>query len=89
MEEIKKQYLLFLSEIIAKMTIVFGDIAVLKARSIGGLILDNKGNATDVKGYTADKVVELINEYTKLSGQVIKNVVDSTFAKYPQVKRID
>lgn len=88
MEDNKKQYLLLLSELIAKMAIVFGDIAILKARSISGLAIDNKGNVTDIEGYVADKVAELINEYMKLSDQAIKNIVNSTFASYPQLHQI-
>lgn len=89
MEENNKQYLLLLSEIIAKMVIIFGgDVAISKAQSVEGLILDDKGNVVDIKGYTADKVEELVNSYIKLSNVATKNVIDSIFAKYPQIKKV-
>jgi len=88
MEEIKKQYLLFLSEIIAKMAVIFGpDITIQKARSVEGLVLDGNGNVTDINGYMTDKTEELINGYMRLSGSIVKKNIDSIIAKYPQIKR--
>lgn len=89
MEDNKSQYLLLLSEIIAKEAIILGDIAVLEAKSIEGLVIDDNGNVTDIMGYTADTVQQLVNGYMNLSGQASKNVIDSIFTKYPQIKRLD
>ena len=89
MEETKKQYLELLSEIIAKEAVILGpDIAILKARGVPGLILDDKGRAVDIKGYEADTAQKLINEYLQLSGQGSKNIIDLIFEKYPQIKKI-
>jgi hypothetical protein len=89
MDENDKQYLTLLSEIIAKMVIIFGsDVAISKARSVEGLILDDNGKVTDIKGYTIDKVEELVNSYIKMSDVATKNIIDSIFIKYPQIKRI-
>ena len=88
MEEIKPQYLLLLSEIVAKGMVIFGpDIALSKAKGINGLVLDNNGNVTDIQGYIADTTKALIDEYMKLSDQSIKNAIDLIFAKYPQIKK--
>ena len=88
MEEIKKQYIQLLSEIIAKGIIIFGpDVALSKAKDINGLILDNNGNVTDIQGYIADTTKALIDEYMTLSDQSIKNAIDLIFEKYPQIKR--
>lgn len=89
MDDTKKQYLLLLSEIIAKAAVIFGpEIALSKARDISGLVLDNKGSVTDIQGYIADTTKLLIDEYMLLSNQSIKNVVDLIFSKYPEVKKI-
>ena len=87
-QENKKQYLSLLSEIIAKESVVFGpDIAILKARSIVGLVLDANGNVVDIKGYAADATQELVKKYLELSYLVAKTAIDSIFEKYPQIKK--
>jgi len=85
-KENKKQYLSLLSEIIAKETIILGDMAILEARSVAGLVIDDNGKVVNIKGYAADAIQQLVNGYIKLSGQASKNVIDSIFAKYPQIK---
>lgn len=89
MEENKNQYLSLLSEIIAKEKIILGDIAILEARSVENLVIDGNDNVIDIKGYIADTVQQLVNGYMNLSGRASKNAIDSIFAKYPQIKRID
>lgn len=88
MEENKKQYLLLLSEIVTKMSVVFGDIAILRARSVTGLVVDNKGNIISIKGDAVQALKELIASYVELSGQAVKSSIDEIFIKYPQVKKI-
>jgi hypothetical protein len=86
MEENKKQYLLLLSEIIAKEAVILGpDMAILKARSAAGLSVDNNGNVTDIDGDAAEALQELTDGYAELSGQAAKDVIDSIFIKYPQI----
>jgi len=90
MEDNKKQYLLLLSEIIAKEAIIFGpDMAILKARRVASLVIDNNGNVIDIKGYSADAAQELVNEYIKLSEQAVKDVINQVFIKYPQIKKVN
>ena len=89
MEEIRKQYLALLSEIIAKEAIILGpDIAILKARSAAGLVVDKNWNVSDIKGDEVQTLQKLVYGYAELSGQVTKNVIDSIFEKYPQIKKV-
>ena len=89
MEEIKKQYLSLLSEIIAKETVILGpDITILKARSIAGLVVDDKGNVIDIKGDVRQTLQKLVDVYVELSGQFIKSAIDPIFTKYPQIKPV-
>ena len=90
MEEDKKQYLSLLSEIIAKQMIILGpDIAILKAKSVPSLNVNNKGQVTNIDGFVADAVKKLVNTYLELSDQATKNVIDSVFDKYPNIKKVD
>jgi len=90
MEENKKQYLSLLSEIIAKEAVVLGpDIAIFKARRVAGLIINNKGQATDIKGDAIQTLQKLVDGYAELSGQAAKNILDPIFTKYPQIKKVD
>ena len=89
-EDSRKQYLSLLTEIIAKEAVVLGpDIAILKARSVAGLIVDNKGNVTDIKGDMPQTLLKLVDGYMELSGRIVKNTIDPIFEKYPQIKKID
>lgn len=86
MEDSKRQYLLLLSDIIAKQAIILGsEMAILKARSIAGLVVDNNGQVTDIRGDATQAAQKLINSYMELAGQVVRNAIDPIFAKYPQI----
>jgi len=90
MEEEKQQYLSLLSEIIAKQAIILGpDIAILKARSVGSLVINDEGKVTDLKGDAADAIQKLVDEYVDLSGQIVKNALASVFLRYPQIKKVE
>ena len=89
MEE-KSQYISLISEIIAKQAVILGpDIAILKARNVLGLMIDNSGKVTDLKGDPADAVEQLIDEYVQLSGQIVKSALSSIFTKYPDIKKVE
>lgn len=88
--EDKAQYLGLLSEIIGKQAIILGpDIAILKARSVEGLIIDDSGKVTDIKGDPAQAVEKLIDSYVELSGMIVKSALSSIFTKYPQIKKVE
>jgi hypothetical protein len=87
MEE-KQQYLGLISEIIAKQGIILGpEIAILKAKAVPGLTINNKGEATDISGDPSEAVENLIDEYVNLSGQIVKSALSSVFSRYPSLKK--
>ena len=82
------QYVALMSEIIAKQSIILGpDIAILKARNVPGLVIDDKGKVVKIKGEPAIALQKLINEYVELSGMIVKNALGSIFEKYPDIKK--
>lgn len=84
----KTRYVAIISEIIARQSIILGpDIAVLKARSVQGLTVDDKGVVTDVQGDGGVVVQQLINAYVELSGMIVKNALGSIFEKYPDLNK--
>ena len=86
----KSQYVSLISEIVAKQAVILGpDIAILKARNVLGLMIDDKGKVTDIKGNPSDAVEQLIDEYVQLSGQIVKSALSSIFTKYPDIKKVD
>ena len=88
MEE-KTQYMALTSEIIAKQAVILGpDIAILKARSVGGLEVSDDGKVIDIKGDPKTVLQELVNTYVELSGMIVKNALGSIFEKYPGIKNI-
>ena len=84
----KEQYKLLLSEIIAKQAVILGPaIAVLKARNVLGLKIDDSGKVLDFDGDQQAVLERLVDEYVNLSGQIVKNALVSVFAKYPNLKK--
>lgn len=82
MEE-NQQYIALISEIIKKQSVILGpEIAILKARSVSGITIDNNGNVTNVSGNAKDVLQRLVDQYVELSGQIVKNALGSIFAKY-------
>lgn len=87
MEGLRNKYILLLSEIIAKESIVLGsDMAISKAKSIGGLVLDKNGNVINIKGDPNSILNSLINEYVDIAGDVAKEAIAPIFEKYPLIK---
>ncbi|MDO8505506.1 MAG: hypothetical protein Q7S48_02940 [bacterium] len=83
----KEQYLALMSEVIAKQSDILGpDIAKLKARNVSSIVINNKGEVTDVKGDPSEALQRLIDEYIALSGLIVKNVMKPIFEKYPSIK---
>ena len=88
--ENKEQYISMISEIIEKQGVILGpDIALLKARSVLGLTIDQNGKVVDIKGNPNDVIQQLIDEYVQLSGQIVKSALGSIFSKYPQIKGVE
>ena len=86
----KTKYIAIISEIIARQSIILGpDIAVLKARSVVGLTVNDKGIVTDIKGDSSVVLQQLVNTYVELSGMIVKNALGSIFEKYPDINKIN
>lgn len=84
----KEQYINLLSEIIAKQAVILGpDIAVLKARSVTGIQVDNSGKVTGIDGDPQELIQKLVDKYVDLSGQIVKNALGSVFARYPGIEK--
>jgi len=82
----KTRYVAIISEIIARQSIILGpDIAVLKARSVIGLTVNNDGIVTDIQGDGNTVLQQLVNTYVELSGMIVKNALGSIFEKYPDI----
>jgi hypothetical protein len=82
----QQQYTALISEIIKKQSVILGpEIAILKARSVVGLMVDNDGKVTGVGDNPKDTLQNLVDQYVELSGQIVKNALGSIFAKYPNI----
>jgi hypothetical protein len=87
MEPINADYKQMLSEIIKKQIIILGpQIAVLKARAVEGLKVLDDGTVIEVNGPEQMVLQKLIDEYVALSGEIVKNAVNSVFEKYPSIQ---
>jgi hypothetical protein len=76
-----------INDIIAKQTVILGpDIVLLKARNVPGLQLSDSGQVIEISGDPQTVLQKLIDEYIALSGQIVKNILNPVFAKYPDIK---
>ena len=81
-----EQYSQLISEIIKKQAVILGpEIAILKARGVSGLTVDNDGKATATGNNPKEILQNLVDQYVELSGQIVKNALGSIFAKYPDL----
>ena len=86
----KTRYVAIISEIIARQSIILGpDIAILKARSVVGLLVNDSGVVTDIKGDGSVILQQLVNTYVELSGMIVKNALGSIFDKYPDINKVN
>lgn len=84
--ENKEQYFALITEIIKKQAVILGpDIAILKARSIPGLTVDDSGTVQNIAGDPKTVIQSLVNVYVELSGLIVKNALSSVFEKYPNI----
>ena len=88
MEELSRdEYRQIFTEIIKKQIIILGpQMAVLKARNVLGLKVADDGTVTSVEGPEQIILQKLIDEYVALSGEIVRNAVNSIFEKYPSFK---
>ncbi len=84
MQPTKDEFKQILTEIISKQAVILGpQMAVLKARAVPGLTVSDSGEVTNIEGDEPTVLQKLIDEYVSLSGEIVKNAVNSVFAKYP------
>lgn len=82
-----ESYKALLSEIIQKQMVILGpDIALLKARHVVSLLVDEKGYVTEVRGDPSEALQNLIDEYVSLSGLIVRKAMEPLLTKYPQIK---
>ncbi|MBU1017199.1 MAG: hypothetical protein ABIJ36_01440 [Patescibacteria group bacterium] len=75
-----------ITEIVQKQIVVLGpDIAILKAKNIEGLEVNDKGEATGFKGNPKEILQGIVDEYLSLSGLVFRNVLAPILKKYPEI----
>lgn len=87
MEPTNTDYKQMLTEIIKKQIVILGpQIAVLKARGIPGLKVSDDGAVISVEGPEQTVLQKLIDEYVALSGEIVKNAVNSIFERYPSIQ---
>jgi len=88
MDPSQNDYKEILTEIIKKQTVILGpQIALLKAKGVVGLSLSDDGKVLNIAGDPQEVLQKVIDQYVALSGEIVKNAVNSIFAKYPSFKR--
>lgn len=88
MDPSHQDYKEVLTEIIKKQAVILGpQIAILKARNVTGISVDDEGNILDITGDPQVALQKVIDQYVALSGEIVKNAVNSVFAKYPSFRR--
>ncbi|HYE22026.1 MAG TPA: hypothetical protein VD998_00370, partial [Verrucomicrobiae bacterium] len=76
-----------INDIVAKQTLILGpDIVMLKAKNVPGLKLGDNGQVESITGDPQVVLQNLVDEYISLSGQIVKNILNPVFAKYPDIK---
>lgn len=82
-----EDYKNLITEIITKQTDILGpDMAVRRARNVSGLEIDDKGVVKNISGNPDDILKKLVQEYISLSGQIVNNILNPVFEKYPEIK---
>jgi hypothetical protein len=87
MEE-KEEYKRLINEIISRQSIILGpEIAIMRARGVKGLTVNETGEVTNIEGVAKDVLQKLIDQYVELSGQIVRATLGSIFKKYPTVEQ--
>jgi len=82
-----EDYKNLIDDILVKQAIILGqEIVLLKAKNVEGLNLSADGKVESVTGDPQTVLQNLVDEYIALSGQIVKNILNPVFAKYPEIK---
>ena len=88
MELSSREYVNIITEIIKKQAIILGpQIAVIKARNVVGITVSEDGTVTNISGNEQEILQKLIDQYVSLSGEIVRNAVNSVFIKYPSLNK--
>lgn len=75
-----------ITEIVQKQIAILGpDIALHKAEQVNGLKLDKSGKVLSISGTEQEILQQLVDKYIELSGEIVKNILNPVFAKYPNI----
>lgn len=78
------EYRKLLTDLIQKQIAVLGpSIALLKARNVPSLEVDEDGQVIKITGDPQEALQGLINEYVSLSGEIVKRTMEPLIKKYP------
>ncbi len=76
-----------IGEIVRKQIDILGpDMAVRTANQVGGLEIDDQGEVSRLDGDPEQILQKLVNQYISLSGEIVRNILDPVFKKYPEIK---
>lgn len=79
-------YINLINDILAKQSLILGpDIVMAKAQNVQGLKVSD-GKVVSIDGDPQVVLQKLVDEYIGLSGQIVKNVLNPVFEKYPSIK---
>jgi hypothetical protein len=71
------------SDIIKKQIVILGPgIALMKARNVPGLTVDDEGNVSKIDGEPKTLLDKLVSEYVSLSGLIVKKTLEPLLEKY-------
>lgn len=80
-------YKSLISEIIHKQMDILGpEIALRIAKGVKGLKISGSGEVGAVNGDQQEILQNLVQGYIALSGQIVNNILQPVFAKYPEIK---
>ncbi|MFH1565880.1 MAG: hypothetical protein ABIB98_01620 [bacterium] len=80
------EYKMAITEIVQKQMAILGpEIALLKAKNIEGLKVNEKGEVLEFKDNSREILQKIVDEYISLSGQVFRNVLAPILQKYPNI----
>lgn len=81
------EYKNLMTEIIRKQMDILGpEIAISRVKNVGGIDVAEDGTVRGISGDPAAVLQKLVSEYILLSGEIVRNILEPVFAKYPDIK---
>lgn len=83
----KEEYKKILSEIIQKQAKLLGlPVAISRVKNVPEIKLSENGEVKDVVGNEEMVLQKLVNEFVYLSGEIVKNTINTVFQRYAYLK---